>query len=50
MIIAVTMVVQTIHFPMWGGMWVGPDGATTEETYYTFDYSEKEKQAVRRPC
>merc|ERR1711998_331272 len=44
MIIAVTLVVQTIHFPMWGGMWTKPDGVTTEEDYYTNAYSEEEKQ------
>eukprot|EP00959_Pyramimonas_sp_CCMP1952_P288432 6031438-Pyramimonas_sp.AAC.1 len=43
MIIAVTMVVHTIHFPMWGGMWTKADGVTTEEDYYTGAYTEEEK-------
>lgn len=43
MIIAVTMVVQTIHFPMWGGFWMKADGVTTEEDYYTAAYTEEEK-------
>merc|ERR1711967_8444 len=44
MIMAVTTVVQTIHFPMWSGFWTKADGVTTEEDYYTAAYTEEEKQ------
>jgi len=44
MIICVTLVVNFIHFPMWGGMWFPGDGTTTEEDYYTNAYTEEEKE------
>lgn len=45
MIMCVTLVVNFIHFPMWGGMWFPADGTTTEEDYYTTAYTEEEKEA-----
>jgi len=44
MIMVITLVVTTIHFPMWGGMFFKADGVTTEEDYYCSAYSEEEKQ------
>ena len=46
MIICVTLVINFIHFPMWGGMWFPADGKTTEEDYYAGNtYTEEEKAA-----
>jgi NNP family nitrate/nitrite transporter-like MFS transporter len=49
MIMCVTLVVNFIHFPMWGGMWFPADGTTTEEDYYTTAYTE-EPTNTTLPC
>jgi len=41
-IICVTALVMTIHFPMWGGMFTAPDKNATEEDYYLSDYTPEE--------
>eukprot|EP00232_Nephroselmis_pyriformis_P001889 CAMPEP_0182912314 /NCGR_PEP_ID=MMETSP0034_2-20130328/37444_1 /TAXON_ID=156128 /ORGANISM="Nephroselmis pyriformis, Strain CCMP717" /LENGTH=540 /DNA_ID=CAMNT_0025048979 /DNA_START=79 /DNA_END=1701 /DNA_ORIENTATION=+ len=46
MIIAMTLLVIPIHFPMWGSMFFGPSKAgVTEEDYYSGDYTEEEIKA-----
>merc|ERR1712100_960237 len=45
MIIAVTLLVIPIYFPMWGGMFCGPKGGVTESDYYLADFTEEEKAA-----
>jgi NNP family nitrate/nitrite transporter-like MFS transporter len=45
MIVAVTLLVMPIYFPMWGGMFNGPKKGVTEEDYYLADFTEEEKQA-----
>ena len=45
MIVAVTLLVMPIYFPMWGGMFNGPRKGYTEEDYYLADFTEEERQA-----
>ena len=45
MIIAVTLLVIPIYFPMWGGMFCGPKEGVTEADYYLADFTEEEKEA-----
>lgn len=45
MILAVTVTLVTIHFPMWGGMLTKADPKATEEEYYSADYTAAEREA-----
>ncbi|GAB4819716.1 hypothetical protein N2152v2_006762 [Parachlorella kessleri] len=44
MIIGVTLLVTTIHFPMWGGMFFKGNPMKTEEEYYASDYTAAERE------
>ncbi|XP_078429182.1 high affinity nitrate transporter 2.5-like [Wolffia australiana] len=45
MILACTLPIMLIHFPMWGGMWTGPSSKedANEENYYAAEWSAEEK-------
>jgi len=45
MIVAVTLLVIPVYFPMWGGMFCGPKEGATESDYYLADFTEEEKAA-----
>ena len=45
MIIAVTLLVIPIYFPMWGGMFCGPKEGVTEADYYLADFTKEEREA-----
>jgi hypothetical protein len=45
MIIAVTLLVVPIYFPMWGGMFCGPREGVVEEDYYLGEFTEEERGA-----
>lgn len=42
MILAITLLVIPIYFPMWGGMFCGPKEGITEEDYYLGEYTQEE--------
>ena len=42
MVIAVTLLVITLYFPMWGGMFCKPKDGFTEEDYYLGEYTKEE--------
>lgn len=44
MIIGMTTLVATIHFPMWGSMFFPGNPDVTEEEYYTKDFSKAEQE------
>ncbi|GMH01576.1 hypothetical protein Nepgr_003415 [Nepenthes gracilis] len=44
MIVACTIMIATIYFPMWGGMLCSPKLNFTEQDYYMAEWSEEEKQ------
>ena len=49
-IIAVTLLVIPIHFPMWGSMFLGPNDSTEEDYYIKNDFSAEEiKQGLAAP-
>lgn len=43
MILACTLPILLIYFPMWGGMLVGPRKGAEEEDYYLPEWSDEEK-------
>ena len=43
MILTVSSLIATIHFPMWGSMFLG-GGKLTEEEYYLREFKDEEKQ------
>jgi MFS transporter, NNP family, nitrate/nitrite transporter len=45
MVIAMTVLVTPIYFPMWGGMFTARKEGVTEEDYYYAEYDEEEKEA-----
>ncbi|XP_065876163.1 high affinity nitrate transporter 2.5-like [Euphorbia lathyris] len=44
MMICCTIPICFIHFPQWGGMFLGPSDVTTEENYYMSEWSPNEKE------
>jgi NNP family nitrate/nitrite transporter-like MFS transporter len=45
MILGMTMLVVTIHFPMWGSMFFPGSDKVTEEEYYSKDFTAAEREA-----
>lgn len=45
MVMAMTLLVVPIYFPMWGGMLCGPREGVVEEDYYLGEFSEEERAA-----
>lgn len=44
MILAMTALVATIHFPMWGSMFFPGSNKVTEEEYYSKDFTAAERE------
>lgn len=44
MILGMTTLVATIHFPMWGSMFFPGNAQKTEEEYYSSDFTAKERE------
>jgi MFS transporter, NNP family, nitrate/nitrite transporter len=45
MVMAVTLLVIPLYFPMWGGMFCGPKEGVVEEDYYLGEFTEEERAA-----
>ena len=45
MIIALTLLIIPIYFPMWGGMFCPPREGVVEEDYYLGEFTEEERAA-----
>ena len=43
MVMAMTLFVVPIYFPMWGGMFLGPKEGVEEEDYYLAEFNDEEK-------
>jgi hypothetical protein len=50
MILAVTALLVTIHFPMWGGMFTRGNPDITEEDYYRWGPCQRGDRAASQPA